>query len=203
MSGLATDYFNQVQLMLLSLHSSLLTHQKAKDEIEVARQNNAGTLALFDGTELDDQESARLDRTRMKLQANERALETYDVLINVAAGAMLQIAKQVMSMKNGPKIKDSPEGRAIAGTCTRDLIWHGRNQTMHYEDTVIVPRPNKQGPSTWVDLFQKLNVQYPNRFVMTPPYKSCAIDVLDELGWTYSYSTLEQDMRSLIGVAAG
>lgn len=201
MSGHATDYFNQVQSMLLSLHSSLLIHQIAKDEIEVARQNNADTLALLDGAELVDQESARLDRTRMKLQANERALETYDVLINVAAGAMLQVAKQIMSMKNGPKIEGSPKGRAIAGACIRDLIWHGRNQAMHYEDTLIAPPSGK--PSTWVDLFQKLNVQYPNRFVMTPPYKSCAIDVLDELGWTYSYSKLEQDIRSLIGTAAG
>lgn len=201
MSGHATDYFNQVQSMLLSLHSSLLIHQIAKDEIDLARQNNAGTLALMDGAELDDQENARLDRTRMKLQANERALETYDVLINVAAGAMLQIARQVISMKNGQTRENSPKGRAIAGTCIRDLIWHGRNQAMHYEDTIITPPSGK--PSSWVDMFQKLNAQYPNRFVMTLPYKSCAIDVLDELGWTYSYSTLEQDMRSLIGAAAG
>lgn len=200
MSELAMDYFNQVQAMLLSLHSSLLMHQMAKDEIEISRQSNAGTLALMEGAELDDMKSAGLDRIRMKLQANERALETYDVLINVSAGAMLQIAKQVISMKNGPKREDSPEGRSISGTCIRDLIWHGRNQAMHYEDTLIAP-PGKS--SSWVDLFQELNVQYPNRFVMTPPYKSCAVDVLDELGWTYSYSTLEQDLRSLIGAAAG
>ncbi|MCF1248643.1 MAG: hypothetical protein ACWA7D_10295 [Pseudomonas asiatica] len=198
MSGQATDYFNQVQSMLLSLHNSLLTHQIAKDEIEAARQSNAATLAAMVGAELDDNENARLDRTRMKLQANDRALETYDVLINVAAGALLQIAKQVMSMKYGSKREDVPKGRALAGTCIRDLIWHGRNQAMHYEDTIISPQPGRQS-SSWVEIFQDLNARYPNRFVMTSPYKSCAIDVLDELGWTFSYSTLEQDIRSLVG----
>ncbi|ABY96599.1 hypothetical protein HMH05_12560 [Pseudomonas sp. SbB1] len=197
MSTHATDYFNQVQSMLLSLHSSLLSNQIAKDEIELARQSNAGTLAMMDGAKLDDQDGTRLDRIRTKLQANERALETYDVLINVAAGGMLQIAKQIISMKNGPKKGDSPQGRSIAGTCLRDLIWHGRNQAMHYEHTNIAPPTGD--PSTWVKMFQKLNAQYPHRFLMSPPYKSCAIDVLDVLGWTYSYSTLEQDMRSLIG----
>lgn len=52
-------------------------------------------MELFDGViqrdGLRDACSAGLDRIKLKLHANIRAIEAYELLIGVAAGAMLQI----------------------------------------------------------------------------------------------------------------
>lgn len=208
MSEKAITYFNQAQMMLLDLHSSILRHLMARQSMEEARQGNQETVELFDGVEqrdgLVDACSAGLDRVKLKLQANIRAIETYGVLIDIAAGALLQISKQALSIAHGMR-ENSPTGASISSTCVRDLIWHGRNQSMHYEETRLIPLRNDNGKvisgcSTWVETFQKLNEQNPGRFEMAPPYRSLAKDVLDALEWTYDYGKFERDMRHLIGI---
>jgi hypothetical protein len=175
--------------------------------MEEARQGNQETVELFDGVELRDGLrdacSVGLDRVKLKLQANIRAIETYGVLIDIAAGALLQISKQALSIAHG-KRENAPTGSRISSTCVRDLIWHGSNQSMHYEETRLMPLRNDNGKvifgcSTWVETFQMLNEQNPGRFEMAPPYRSLAKDVLDALEWTYDYGKFERDMRHLIG----
>lgn len=208
MSEQAITYFNQAQMMLLDLHGSILRHLMAMQSMEDARQGNQDTVELFDGVAqrdgLRDACSAGLDRVKLKLQANIRAIETYGVLIDIAAGALLQISKQALSIAHG-KRENAPAGASISSTCVRDLIWHGRNQSMHYEETRLTPLRSDSGKviagcSTWVETFQKLNEQNPGRFEMTPPYRSLAKDVLDALEWTYDYGKFERDMRHLLGI---
>lgn len=210
MSDLAITYFNQTQMMLLDLHSSVLRHLMATESMEEARKGNQDTVELFDGVVqrdgIRDVCSAGLDRVKLKLQGNIRAIETYEVLIDIAAGAFLQILKQALSIAYGER-ENAPPGPSVSSTCIRDLIWHGRNQSMHYEETRLMPVLNEQGKvikgkgrSSWVETFQKLNDQRPDRFEMSPPYRSLAKDVLDTLEWTYDYAKFERDMRNLLGV---
>lgn len=209
MSDLAIMYFNQAQMMLLDLHSSVLRHLMATESMEEARKGNQDTVELFDGVAQRDgirDRRAGLDRVKLKLQGNIRAIETYGVLIDIAAGAFLQISKQVLSIAYGER-ENAPPGASVSSTCIRDLIWHGRNQSMHYEETRLMPALNEQGKvikgkgrSSWVETFQKMNDQSPDRFEMSPPYRSLAKDVLDTLGWTYDYTKFERDMRDLLGI---
>jgi len=210
MSDQAITYFNQAQMMLIDLHSSVLRHLMVTQSMEDARKGNQGTIELFDSGSLhdllDDVGNAGLDRVKLKLQGNIRAIETYRVLIDIAAGAFLQISKQALSIAYGER-ENAPPGSRVSSTCIRDLIWHGRNQSMHYEETRVVSLVNEQGKvikgkvrSTWVETFQKLNDQRPDRFIMSPPYRSLAKDVLDTLEWTYDYTKFEDDMRHLLGV---
>lgn len=206
MSEQAINYFNHAQMLLLDLHSSILRNLMAKQSMEEARQGNQETVELFDGViqrdGLRDVCSEGLDRVKLKLQANIRAVEAYELLIGVAAGAMLQISKQALSIAYG-KQENAPEGERVSTSCVRDLIWDGRNQSMHYEDTHLEPslgeRKNKVRRSTWVESFRMLNSQNPGRFEMSQPFESLALDVLDVLGWTYDYGKFESDMRNLIG----
>lgn len=207
MSEQAITYFNQAQMMLLDLHSSILRSLMAKQSMEEARQGNQETVVLFDGViqrdGLRDACSAGLDRIKLKLHANIRAIEAYELLIGVAAGAMLQISKQALSIAYG-KQANAPEGARVSSSCVRDLIWDGRNQSMHYEDTHLEPIRNESNKvvvkrSSWVESFRMLNVQNPGCFEMAQPFRSLALDVLDVLGWTYDYSKFESDMRNLIG----
>jgi hypothetical protein len=53
---------------------------------------------------------------------------------NALAAALLQIAKQGISSKHGGLSK-CPNGRLIGQTeFLKNVIWQGRNQTMHYEE---------------------------------------------------------------------
>ncbi|SOB53861.1 hypothetical protein [Pseudomonas lundensis] len=208
MNDQANKYFNQAQMMLLDLHSSILRHLMATQSMEEARQDNQDTVDLFDGVVqrdvLRDVCSVGLDRVKLKLNGNIRAIETYGVLVDIAAGALLQISKQALSIAYG-KRENAPTGASVSSTCVRDLIWHGRNQSMHYEETRLMPLRNEKGKvitgcSSWVEIFQKLNDQRPGRFEMSPPYRSLAKDVLDTLEWTYDYTKFERDMRHLLGI---
>ncbi|MBI6674239.1 hypothetical protein YA0637_22110 [Pseudomonas syringae] len=198
MSQDAVTYFNQAQMMLLDLHGSLLRSLLARQSMEEARLDNEETLRLFENVEfqgeIEDVRSMGLDRVRLKLQGNIRAIDTYELLLGVIAGAMLQICKQTLSVAHG-KQANGPKGKSVSSSCVRDLIWHGRNQSMHYEDT----RPN----STWVEEFRTLNTENPGKFEMARPYRSLALDVLDLLGWTTNYGKLDSDMRGLIASGPG
>jgi|GEM_PF-1210302 len=206
MTEAAVTYFNRAQRMLLDLHISINTQLEMQKGLENSRHSNEKTLALFEGV---TDGGHRLDRTRMKLRGNLNGLETGEVLIGVAAGAILQIAKQALSMGYEDPLNRAPAGRSVSCSCVRDLIWHGRNQAMHYEDTRLEPDLNSDGKvidrryrSSWVETFRKLHEKNPDRFQMTHPFRSLAKDVLDALGWTDDYSKLENDMKVLLRVAA-
>ena len=118
-----------------------------------------------------------------------RRIKVYDLSINIVAGTILQIGKQAISIRHGASRTDCAlEGRPISSSCVRDLIWLGRNQAMHYEDT--------QPGSSWVKLFNSLNSLHPNAFTLAHPYESCAMAILDLLGWV-RYDQYESDMRDL------
>jgi hypothetical protein len=129
-----------------------------------------------------------VSRTRLKLEATTQALGKLEFSDNVLAGAVLQIAKQGMSTVHG-RLSDYPnKGREVEGCNIRDLIWLGRNQAMHYEDT-------KAG-SSWSSMFARLELAYPGSFSILPPYKSHAKAIFDLLGWQ-SHGRYEADMHTL------
>lgn len=49
------------------------------------------------------------------------------------SGSLLQYAKQGISMRWGPQKAGVPAGRDIHGLDLVELIWHGRNQAIHWE----------------------------------------------------------------------
>lgn len=194
----AITYFNQAQTLLLDLHGSLLRSLLARQSMEESRIGNEETLRLFESAEypagIEDACCLALDRVRLKLEGNIRAIDTYGLLLGVSAGAILQICKQTLSIAYG-KRANGPKGKSVSSSCIRDLIWHGRNQSMHYEET----RDN----SSWVEEFRTLNTHYPGKFEMVRPYRSLALDVLDLLEWTSDYEKLDSDMRGLIASSTG
>ena len=66
----------------------------------------------------------------------ESAMKNKKHSIDSLSGAVLQIAKQGISIKyNG--LQNCPNGRVIKkGVFLKEVIWHGRNQTMHYEENI-------------------------------------------------------------------
>ncbi|MDR7870448.1 MAG: hypothetical protein RIN55_06300 [Tissierellaceae bacterium] len=112
----------------------------------------------------------------------EKSINNKKHSISSLSGAVLQIAKQGISIKfNG--LKNCPTGRTVInGVVLKAIIWHGRNQAMHYEEDI----KNIDTISCFNDLgFVTIN------------NINLAKDVIDLLGWK-TYIDYEADMISLI-----
>lgn len=102
------------------------------------------------------------------------------------AGAILQIAKQGISFIYGP-LGNCPIGRAVGSQHLSNVIWQGRNQSMHYEEGA-----NK--PAT-IACFAALEADFGPGFQLGRT--NLAAEVLRVLGWV-EYEVYEADMATLL-----
>jgi hypothetical protein len=98
---------------------------------------------------------------------------------------ILQFAKQGISVVYG-ELRNSPPGRDINGVSLSELIWMGRNQGLHWEESDF-----GKGVTT---CFDKLAVADP----VFGEYKarSMGFEIVSLLGWR-DYAAFERDMKSL------
>jgi hypothetical protein len=101
--------------------------------------------------------------------------------IDALSGSLLQIAKQGISLTY-QGLHNCPSGRTIKNETLKNIIWQGRNQTMHYEEG------NYRRPL--IDCFNNLGYG-------SIPMMNLGKEIIDMLGWT-SYKQYENDMNSLL-----
>ena len=106
--------------------------------------------------------------------------------VEALSGSLLQYAKQGISMRWGPQKAAAPAGRQIHGIDLVELIWHGRNQAIHWEDGEF----NKSTDAVLSALAQA------EPTVGDYATRSIAYDVVVMLGWT-GWGDFERDMLSL------
>lgn len=141
------------------------------------------------------------DMTKNTEQMRESAGKTFalDPLIKtrtfahqVLCGALLQIAKQGISVTYGHEWKTNcPEGRAIGSETLRNIIWQGRNHSMHYEEKKKPDEATRQ-------CFANLEALDARISLSSQPSTNFAAHVIDLLQW-HSYAEYENDMTSLLG----
>ncbi len=106
---------------------------------------------------------------------------------NSLAGAILQIAKQGISVAH-KGLSKCPSGRCVGTTeFVKNVIWQSRNQSMHYEEGNYSSQVKSCFSNLAIDFGRHLSLASDN----------LAIDVLDVLGWS-SYSNYESDMMVLL-----
>lgn len=103
--------------------------------------------------------------------------DRYDSL-NTLSGALLQIAKQGISVVYGNK--DGPVGiRQIAGQALHAVIWEARNQSMHYEEGSL------RAPV--MAMFNALQASHGDTFSLTIHHReNLAYEVVKLLSWDNS-----------------
>ncbi|WP_135554643.1 hypothetical protein [Paenibacillus cymbidii] len=110
----------------------------------------------------------------------ELSIESKKESLNALAGAILQIAKQGISIAYG-KLNSCPNGRSIKGEFLKNIIWQARNQSLHYEEGKF----NKDVQ----ECFKSLGITLSN--------KNLAMDIIYLLEWD-NYETYKSDMQSLL-----
>ncbi|MFC4260274.1 hypothetical protein ACFOZ5_14725 [Marinobacter lacisalsi] len=125
---------------------------------------------------------------RSEIDSLHASIEAKQQAVQSICGALLQVAKQGISLVHGSKLA-APVGRAIGDSHLRDVIWAGRNQAIHYEDGVF--------NDSVTSIFSHLEESFGTDFSLgAHPNLSRAAQIVKLLGWT-EYNQYESDMRSL------
>ncbi|MBL8381795.1 MAG: hypothetical protein JNM90_01885 [Burkholderiales bacterium] len=149
--------------------------------------SDAYVMAAFGRAARSAQEADQLRREVVALQAS---IGFHQQATQAIAGAILQIAKQGLSLVFGG-MAGVPKGRKIGSLHITDIIMQGRNQSLHHEE-----RAFKQPV---VEVFRVLELEQGERFSLSKhPGQNRARQVAELLGWT-SYAAYAQDMEMLLG----
>lgn len=132
-------------------------------------------------------ESIEIEAEIVALEATILAKETS---VQALAGAVLQIAKQGIAVVRGD-LATCPPGRSVGRDTLKNVIWQGRNQSMHWEENAFHPPV--------ITCFANLHLDFGSEFRLpTTAPRSLAKQVLRVLGWT-DYKSYEHDLVSLFG----
>lgn len=130
---LATDEENQIQIISENLKSKERELQGHQWHFQTSDLNedfpDAYVMAAFARAGRAAHDVERLKRDVAALQAS---VGTRQHAVQALAGAILQIAKQGVSLVHG-NLSVSPSGRSVGSLALRDVIWQSRNRSMHYE----------------------------------------------------------------------
>jgi hypothetical protein len=182
----ANTYYDLTQSVILNLQQTLIEQFIQKDRYaDTQSRQQADIDRLENGNELREAAAATLVRQKMKLAASIRAVDVTNNTLNIIAGCVLQVARQAIETRYGSKVADCTQpGRLVSGAHVRDIIWQGRNQSMHYEDV----------DGGWDALFLTLNQHHPGVFI--PANTSRAMAIIEVLGWR-NFGRYEADMMDL------
>ena len=187
---LATD--EEVQLKTLTdtlrqTEAQLKIHQWDFQSSDLNEDfSDAYVMAAYGRAKRAAQETDRPKVEIAKLQASVGARQQ---ATQALAGAVLQIAKQGISVVHGGPAT-APTGRTVGTLFVRDIVWQARNQSMHYEEGNF--------KKALTELFANLETERGPQFSLAAhPKQNRAKQVLDLLGWS-SYSAYKQDMQALL-----
>ncbi|HRP68663.1 MAG TPA: hypothetical protein PLY93_03960 [Turneriella sp.] len=111
------------------------------------------------------------------------------VSINSLAMALLQTAKQGISIVH-QNLQNCPNGRLVKKSeYLKNIIWQGRNQAMHYEEGNY--------NQDVIQCFNNLSLVDPTLDLQRYGNKSKAKEIIDLLDWR-TYEAYEQDMNSIL-----
>ncbi|MGE7946500.1 hypothetical protein [Lysinibacillus sp. NPDC093688] len=126
----------------------------------------------------------QVDSLENKIETLKMSISSKEESIKTLSGALLQIAKQgISTVHNG--LRNCPSGRMVNNEPLKNVIWQGRNQSMHYEE------PFRRSEHRHViDCFSRLNIPLENI--------NLAKEIIDLLEWK-TYEQYENDLISLLG----
>lgn len=203
---LADTNYAAKSLIELYMHE-ILEYKEAEQAFVAGAEYVNAWNAQFEGKDL-IQEALRLpllpqlrdmqkntDQIRVsakKMFALKDTLKTRQFALQVLCGALLQIAKQGISVTYAHEWKTKcPAGRTIGVETVRNIIWQSRNHSMHYEEN----KPSDSVRQCFANLETNFGAQFS---LSSQPSTNLAAHVIDVLQW-HSYDAYEADMTTLLG----
>ncbi|MBL8597382.1 MAG: hypothetical protein JNL14_06555 [Devosia sp.] len=125
---------------------------------------------------------------RVRVSALEASIGARRLAVQAISGALLQVVKQGIAVVHG-SLADAPAGRKVGSVNLKDVVWQGRNQSLHFEENEF-RQPLK-------DVFRALAENYGDAFCLEKHAgQNLAKSVVWLLGWN-SYDQYRADIRDL------
>ena len=176
-----SEEISSLQMHFEFLRNDFLSSQSSEDINDVGIQYRFIKMA---------QKNEEVEKTQAKIARLKDSLDNKGHSIDALSMSLLQIAKQGISKVYG-KPQNCPDGRDIGRETLKNVIWQGRNQSIHYEEA----NPN----AAVLDCFSNLAITFGNNFDLSQnPATNCAKIVVNLLDWK-SYENYQRDMKSLLG----
>jgi hypothetical protein len=177
----------QLEAQVASL-SKLAEHNYRRAESIAMNAEDPDDVAMATGMYWDnyfgeDKERHDNDKDRERLVEQ---IAAHALSVGSLAASLLQYAKQGISLAHSGLAK-CPNGRAIGSQFLKDVVWQGRNQGLHWEESKTYPSVQQ--------CFGTLAKEVDPKFADYSK-RNMAVDVVELLGWT-DFAKLRADMLSL------
>jgi len=174
---------------------SLLSGRLEHLEAEFHRHyDNATRIDLWDDdTDIDREANlaglrhSQKVEVRAQIDAISASREARRMSVSAIAGALLQLGKQGISVVHTKSRNDAPPGRPVGAQPLREVIWEGRNHSMHWEEG----NPHPPVVTCFDQLVQDLDPKLGNYRI-----ENVAMEVIEALGW-YTYDDVRADLLQL------
>lgn len=188
------DYLSKIEPIVITLFQVLVhAERRAAEEHKIwkpMREFHEYHSERFSQSAGDDDERSKSHGKKVA-EANQTLLLIHTATA-AAAGGVLQIARQCISMVWTEEENRFNKGRLLGSQHLSSVIWHARNQALHFEEGVS----KNAGTRQCIDqLHNELGLD--NSDLRLRP-RSLAKDVIALLGW-HSYESFAQDMNALPG----
>ncbi len=181
--SILTEKFDSLKKVFDNLFWDYSTADMHEDFNEIQVQYKFIQMAKF-------AEQNDLKGKKAELDALAKSILAKNDSMNSLSMSLLQIAKQGISTVHGAP-SNCPPGRNIGSETLKNVIWQGRNQSIHCEEG----NPKQKVK----DCFSNLANDFGNEFDLTTDYTvNKARKIIDLLNWSI-YNNYEKDMITLIG----
>lgn len=165
------------------LHWDFSTADESEDFNDFQIQDKFVRMAKFHKYNDIEEKERELDNLQQSITNKKVSFDSLSM-------SLLQIAKQGISTVHG-QLATCPSGRNLSSEVLKNVIWQGRNQSIHCEEG----KPNARV----LQCFANLTADFGSDFdININPTENKAKTIVDKLGWT-NYDCYKNDMISLIG----
>jgi hypothetical protein len=175
--------FNRLKNHFDVLHWDFSTADGSEDFNDFQIQDKFIRMAKFHKDNDIEGKKKELDEIQHSLTNKKYSIDSLSM-------SLLQIAKQGISTVHGQPA-NCPPGRNIGSEVLKNVIWQGRNQSIHCEEG----NPNARVSQCFANLTNDFG---PDFDITIKPTENKAKVIVDKLGWT-NYEDYKNDMISIIG----
>lgn len=186
------EYLSKIEPIVIALFDALIhAERRAQGEHNIlAPMLEYHKYQLVSLSQTNEYDNASIIYSDKKVADAREALFLIHTASEAAASAVLQIAKQCVSMAWPIGEHKFNKGRLVGSQPLSSVIWHARNQALHFEDGKSYPATKK-----CLNLLQsELGLDISN--LKSKP-RSLAKDIFKLLEW-HSYVNFADDMKALL-----
>jgi hypothetical protein len=186
----ASDYLQHTKPATEALFGAISTEKARLEKILIGvSQRTISTHADFITSELNDDFDEVGVQHKYGVAAEANMQEKLVLMsLEVLSGSVLQIAKQGISIMSADNSKFT-RGRCVHGMPISEIIRHGRNQAMHWEEDELNSKTKI--------CFDALKDKSGNQFDLNVAPKNKAWELLKSLGW-HDYEKYKEDMEEIL-----